>query len=189
MIRANISLLTVLCLSQHTKKAPKEQREMTVKEMPWCEQRKSVIALDGVRIKLQYRRYADDGFGVVSSNDKAELVRLIESKVKRIETWLVQSGMQVNESKTCLCLFYHRDTAPIEIVLNNVKIKSVNKINVLGVIFDQKLQWSDHISHCISKSNKALTAIKFIYMNLKGLNKYILKSKKLSSLTAAMANF
>ena len=68
----------------------------------------------------------------------------------------------LNESKTCLCLFYHKDTAPIEIVLNNVKIKSVNKINVLGVIFDQKLQWSEHISHCISKSNRAFTAIKLI---------------------------
>ena len=35
-------------------------------------------------------------------------------------------------------------------------------INVLGVIFDQKLQWFDHISHCVTKSKKALTAIRMI---------------------------
>ena len=55
-----------------------------------------------------------------------------------------------------------KDSTPIEITLNNVKIKSVTKINVLGVIFDQKLQWSDHISHCIKKSSKALCAIRLI---------------------------
>ena len=70
--------------------------------------------------------------------------------------------MKVNEAKTCLCLFYHRETAPIEITLNNTIIKSDSSINVLGVIFDQKLQWSDHIEHCISKSSKALTAIRLI---------------------------
>ena len=106
--------------------------------------------------------YADDGFGVVSSVDKSVLVTKIESKLGNIEKWLSMSGMKVNEAKTCLCLFYHKDTTPIEITLNNVKIKSETKINVLGVIFDQKLQWSDHVAYCISKSNKALLAMKLI---------------------------
>ena len=70
--------------------------------------------------------------------------------------------MQVNDSKTCLCLFYKKDTAPIEIQLNNSKIKSGKTINVLGVIFDQKLQWSEHVANCILKSSKALTAIRLI---------------------------
>ena len=68
--------------------------------------------------------------------------------------------MKVNEAKTCLCLFYHKDTTPISIVLNNVIIKSTTKINVLGAIFDQKLQWADQISYCITKSSKALCAIR-----------------------------
>ena len=70
--------------------------------------------------------------------------------------------MKVNDAKTCLCLFYKNDTSPIEIKLNSTTIKSDSSINVLGVIFDQKLQWSKHIAHCISKSSKALTAIKLI---------------------------
>ena len=86
----------------------------------------------------------------------------MEVKLKKIETWYRQSGLLVNESKTCLCLFYYKDTTPIEITLKYVKIRSTTKINVLGVIFDQKLQWADRISHCISKSSKALSAIKII---------------------------
>ena len=56
-------------------------------------------------------------------------------------------------------------------MLNDVTIRSTTKINILGVIFDQKLQWSDHISYCISKSNKALVAIRLIkrYFNSKEL--------------------
>ena len=93
---------------------------------------------------------------------KTVLATMMESKLKRVEVWLRKSGMKVNEAKTCLCLFYHKDSTPIEITLNNVKIKSVTKINVLGVIFDQRLQWSDHISHCTKKSSKALCAIRLI---------------------------
>ena len=79
--------------------------------------------------------------------------------------------MKANESKTCLCLFYNKDTAPIEITLNGVTIKSSKTINVLGVIFDQKLQWSEQIAHCTAKSSKALTAIKMIkiFFNTKEL--------------------
>ena len=70
--------------------------------------------------------------------------------------------MKVNDAKTCLCLFYNKDTSPIEIRLNNILIKSTKKINVLGVLFDQKLQWSDQVAHTVLKSNKALNAIKLI---------------------------
>ena len=87
---------------------------------------------------------------------------LITRKCENIINWLKMLGMKVNESKTSLCLFYYKDTAPIEIQLNGVTIKSCKSLNVLGVVFDQKLQWSEQISNCIAKSNKALTAIRLI---------------------------
>ena len=67
-----------------------------------------------------------------------------------------------NQSKTELCLFYKRDCAPIDIVLNETKITSKSVINVLGVLFDCKLQWNHHVSNTIRKSQKALNAIKII---------------------------
>ena len=71
--------------------------------------------------------------------------------------------MKVNEQKTDLCLFYIRDTAPVSIVLSGQVINSNKTINVLGVLFDSKLQWSDHIALTIKKSFFALNAIKLIY--------------------------
>ena len=66
------------------------------------------------------------------------------------------------EQKTDLCLFYRGDTTPISITLNNQVIKSNKTINVLGVIFDSKLQWADHLAHAITKSFNALNAIRLI---------------------------
>ena len=70
--------------------------------------------------------------------------------------------MKVNELKTDLCLFYRGDTTPISINLNNQVIKSNKNINILGVIFDSKLQWADHIAQAITKSMNALNAIRLI---------------------------
>ena len=70
--------------------------------------------------------------------------------------------MKVNEAKTDLCLFHARDTTPISVNINGVSILTKKTINILGVIFDQKLQWSEHIAHCILKSNVALSAIRLI---------------------------
>ena len=61
----------------------------------------------------------------------------MENKLEQIENCLKKSGMKVNDAKTCLCLFYKSDTAPIQIKLNDVMIKSTKSINVLGVWFWQ----------------------------------------------------
>ena len=90
------------------------------------------------------------------------LADLMSTKLTRIVNWLTKSGMKVNEAKTSLCLFSNHDTAPIEITVHNSVIKSSKTMNVLGVVFDQKLQWGDQINHCTSKANNAITAIRMI---------------------------
>ena len=50
----------------------------------------------------------------------------------------------------------------ITISINGVNLTSNRTINILGVIFDSKLSWADHVSHAIKRSNKALNAIRLI---------------------------
>ena len=106
--------------------------------------------------------YADDGFGLEWNRDRLVAAELILKKLKNCESWLTKSGMKVNEQKTGLCLFHNNDTAPIVINFNGADIRSTQNINVLGVIFDQKLQWSDHVAQSILKSNRALNAIRLL---------------------------
>ena len=61
--------------------------------------------------------------------------------------WLSDSGLKVNESKTEMCIFYKRDTHPMSIEVNGAVITSSSTMNVLGVIFDSKLQWSNQVAH------------------------------------------
>ena len=86
----------------------------------------------------------------------------MEAKLKNIMDWLTKSGMKVNEAKTDVCLFHRGDTTPISLNINGTTITSNTKINILGVIFDSKLQWSEHISHAIKRATGALNAIRLI---------------------------
>ena len=65
--------------------------------------------------------------------------------------------------KTELCHFYRKDTSQIEIIVNNVAIKSTTEMNVLGVLLDSKLTWANHVSKQVNKANKALHANKLIW--------------------------
>ena len=106
--------------------------------------------------------FADDNFIISWSESKVLLVNDMETKLEAITRWLKKSGLIVNETKTELCLFYKKDTHPVEIFLNGTKLHSKKSINALGVLFDSKLQWTDHVALTIKKANGALNAIKLI---------------------------
>ena len=76
-----------------------------------------------------------------------------------------------------MCLFYRKDTPPVEITLNNNVLKSKETMNVLGIIFDSKLNWAKHVASQINKANRALHAIKMI-------RKYFSKDEILQLLTS-----
>ena len=86
----------------------------------------------------------------------------MENKIRLVTKWFSDSGLKVNEPKSDVCIFYKKDTHPITIDLNGSTITSSNTTNVLGVIFDSKLQWSNQVANSIRKADSALHAIKLI---------------------------
>jgi hypothetical protein len=121
--------------------------------------------------------FADDNFILTFSKSKDNAIKLMETKLILITKWLANSGLKVNETKTEVCLFSRKDTALVEINLNNNIITSKDSMNVLGVIFDNKLNWAKHVADQISKANRALHAIKLI-------RKYFSKQEILQLLTS-----
>ena len=63
---------------------------------------------------------------------------------------------------TELCLFHRRDCPTVVIRVGGIDIRSGPIMNVLGITFDSKLQWSQQISNMIKKSISALHAINLI---------------------------
>ena len=86
----------------------------------------------------------------------------METKLKLIIKWLKDSGLKVNEAKTEVCLFYRKDTPQVVITVSGIRVKSKDHMNVLGITFDSKLTWANHVAIQTNKANSALHAIRLI---------------------------
>ena len=111
---------------------------------------------------LKLTNFADDNFVILWNKCMTALIKDLEKDLEIMTKWLRDSGLKVNEEKTELCLFHQYDHHSISITLNGKIIQSQNKMNILGVNSDGKLQWGDYISQNIKKANTALVAIRLI---------------------------
>ena len=121
--------------------------------------------------------FADDKQIMESNRSLQVLIRDMELRLEMITKWLKESGLIVNEEKTEICLFYKQDHPTVTLTLNGKLLRTKKTINVLGVIFDSKMQWSNQVAQAISKSKKALHGIKLI-------KKYLTKDETKMLLTS-----
>jgi hypothetical protein len=117
--------------------------------------------------------YADDTFFPKWNNSWQNLVKDIEKSLEAITKCLRDSGLKVNQGKTENCFFSKRDTALVRIKFDGTTIESKKSIKVLGVVFDSKLNWSDHIEYAINCAIRAYNAIKLIRKFLPQRNSYV----------------
>jgi hypothetical protein len=106
--------------------------------------------------------FADDNYVVKFNKDKKMALEELKKELEKIIKWLKGSGLKVNEKKTELCIFHRNGNTDGNLLIDNDLITSKNEINVLGITFDSKLQWSSQVSRAIGGANKALQAIKLI---------------------------
>ena len=106
--------------------------------------------------------FADDNYAVATGKNKKTVLEELKKKVEIIIKWLKDSGLKVNESKTELCIFHRTENTEGRLVIDDAMIESKNEMNVLGITFDSKLQWTSQVSRAIKGANKSLQAIKLI---------------------------
>jgi hypothetical protein len=109
-----------------------------------------------------FSAFADDTY-IPRWNDCLEtLIINMEESLEWITKWLGDSGLLVNKSKTEICLFYKQDAVPVRVRIQNIPVETKKSMNVLGVIFDSRLCWSDHVTSAVNSANGSLNAIKII---------------------------
>ena len=115
--------------------------------------------------------FADDNFVIRFNIDLQALITELEIDLRFIISWLRDSGLKVNEKKTEICLFHRLDLRSVTVNVGANRILSSNTMNVLGVSFDSKMQWSSQVSNTVKKAKSALHAITIIkkYFNQKEL--------------------
>ena len=103
--------------------------------------------------------YADDGFYVAVHEDRTEALKKLEEKLIRAEQWLSGSGLKVNASKTELVIFHKHDSARGSISLSQTRIDSKAEMKVLGIIFDNQLEWSGQVEKSVQSARQATQAL------------------------------
>jgi hypothetical protein len=104
--------------------------------------------------------FADDNFVVLWNKILSKLILNIEKELEMIIKWLKDSGLMVNSSKTEICLFHRNDQPDVLVMISGAPVKSKKSMNVLGVIFDCKLNWNEQVANAIKNQIKPFTRFK-----------------------------
>ena len=106
--------------------------------------------------------FADDNYIARFNYTMEALIKDMKKSIESITKWLRDSGLSVNKSKTEICTFHKKEVKVFTIIIDGTAISTQNEMNVLGVMFDTRMQWDKQVSGAITKANKALNAIRLI---------------------------
>jgi len=104
--------------------------------------------------------YTDDSYYVTTGVTKDIALAEMQEKIRKAEKWMSGSGLRVNLKKTEI--FHRMDTSNGSITVGGNVISSTSKMNVLGIVFDNCLQWDKHIDKTILDTRRAVQALRTI---------------------------
>ena len=111
----------------------------------------------GISDKLFCVLFANDTNIFVSEN----LIITLHVELSKLYTWLLANKLTLHISKTHFMMFHRAKHKRYKIVIeiNNIPIEQVRHTKSLGVIFDDNLDWSNHISYINTKIAKGIGII------------------------------
>ena len=105
------------------------------------------------------RLFADHAllYGIVASDADCDL---LQSDLRRLESWQYHWQMEFNPSKCKIVTISHKNNPPQrKYVFCGVELEQADSFPYLGVAISNKLKWSAHISMTAAKANKLLGTI------------------------------
>ena len=114
--------------------------------------------------------YADDANIIITGKNMDEINEQINDLTNMLLTWVDSNGLALNLKKTNYMIFSrHRIDSTYRIEIANTLIERKTESKFLGVIMDEKLNWSHHISALKSKMSRYI-GIMFKLKNVLPLN-------------------
>ena len=113
--------------------------------------------------------FADD-MNVWSTNrDPAIAASVVQSSLTEIVSWNNKWRLFLSKDKTKIICFPKNIHHEVEVILDQHKIEQVSSNLCLGVVLDENLHFSKHISYACSKAIKALNKV-CMFLSNTGLN-------------------
>ena len=103
----------------------------------------------------EFLLYADD-FKLFIRVRSEEESQLLKQDLRRVFEWYRINGLNVNLDKSFYVVFSNRTAGDYVYELDGNEITRRNVVKDLGVLFDVKLSFKDHIDYAVSKSFKKL---------------------------------
>ena len=108
--------------------------------------------------------FVDDFALCVSGKTLNRVERAMQLCVNSVQKWVTENGFKFSTSKT-VCIYFHQQyvffTDP-NILLGKTPIKVVSEAKFLGVIFDTKLTFKNHIQYLKTSCQKALDILRVV---------------------------
>ena len=84
-------------------------------------------------------------------------------ELENIDNWLIANKLSLNVKKTKYILFSSRTTKTLSkesvLTIRKNQIERITSFRLLGVIFNERLTWKDHMAMLISKLKSSLHAV------------------------------
>ena len=119
--------------------------------------------------------YADGNQISFSHQDPVEVQSVLINELDTASKWFKDCGMTLNLDKCKLFVLPESKSSDIKICIDDINVDAIDKVELLGVIIDNKLHFKDHISKIAKKVGKQLislivvlcgiTALKLIMIN------------------------
>ena len=109
--------------------------------------------------------YVDDFLICYKSKADVNIIeRQLSLQLNKLEKWADENGFKFSVNKTKALHFCNKYSCVLqhELKLNNSVIENVNNMKFLGMIFDKKLTFGEHIRQLKEKCLKALSAFKIL---------------------------
>ena len=99
--------------------------------------------------------YADDANIIIQGPDIATITQQLRNLFDVLPNWVSCNGLALNLKKTKYMIFSRKNVDLTEdLKISNTKIERIKEAKFLGVIVDEKLNWSAHIKTLQSKMSR-----------------------------------
>ena len=111
--------------------------------------------------KIETSIFADDTCLFKSGQNLDTVTRNVQKNLNSLASWCDLWGFKINLDKTVAVLFTHR-RGGCYLEINDERIKMENHAKFLGLIFDAKLTWAEHINYLTNRCKKRLNLMRAV---------------------------
>ena len=109
---------------------------------------------------MKYSLFADDAAIWKSGKNLKYIQNQVQAAMNEVQKWCNKWGFKVSIAKTNVVLFHKGKFKKVSIFLNGQRLKQEKSIKFLGMIFDHKLSWKDHVDYLVEKCQKRINVLK-----------------------------